>query len=75
MTKKKIYIYQNYEYISEYIYIYIYIYTHICISFLVGIRIGFENFSVYYLGFGGLIVLLPVLRDSDLDLFPSLFAS
>ena len=74
MTKKK-YIYIRIMNIYQNIYIYIYIYTHICISFLVGIRIGFENFSVYYLGFGGLIVLLPVLRDSDLDLFPSLFAS
>lgn len=48
---------------------------YICISFLVGIRIGFEKFSIYYLGFGGLIMILPVLNNSDLDLFPSLFAS
>lgn len=49
------------------------IYIHI--SFLVGIRIGFENFSIYYLGFGGLVTILPVLTDSGLDLFPSFFAS
>lgn len=66
---KNIYIYSRIMNIYQNIYIYI------CISFLVGICIGFEKSSTYCLGFGGLIMILPVLNNSDLNLFPSLFAS